>query len=55
MQQWLAKAVIIVLDAGGASSIGTLMSYDQETFTVQETGGLMTYPLDRLFKISAGA
>jgi len=53
MQQWLAKAVVVFMDAGGFSSTGTLMSYDQDTFTVQEVGGLMTYPLSRLFKISA--
>ena len=55
MQQWLGKSVIILLDCGGATSVGTLMSYDDETFTVQETAGLHTYASMRLWDIKAGS
>ena len=55
MQQWLNKAVVILLDGGGTTSTGTLVSYDDLTITVQETAGVHTYARSRFHDCVAGA
>jgi hypothetical protein len=54
MQKWLGLAVLIMLDGGGISVSGTLMDFDDFTFSIQETAGEYTYPLSRIHGIGLG-